>query len=1149
MKNKCIVSFFLLFAIAQNTSAQFINFYKPAGYEIAEAPQWAQKMYSDDPNVYEVDQLYNVYYETHLFEKNYHTQYYKRWRRFVAPFINENGFVVLPEVAEFNQQINTILEKRTSSSASRSSGGDWENIGPYQTYNADAGYSNDQTNVYSIDQSLSDPDILYCGTEPGEIYKSINGGASWEGVTNPYYFAGVEAIEIDPADPDIVYAANGWNVYKTSDGGTTWSTVLSLTSLWPHEILVNPSNTNIVLVAADAGLFRSEDAGVTWNTLYEDNCWDIKLKPGDDDIVYLLKNNPLEKRSEFFISDNMGATFILKDNGWYSSADAERYDGGARLAVTPADPNRIYVYLIGGSKSGDYGYIGIYRSDDGGETWYLPNGPDGSPYDSDHQNLAIGWVGWNYHQGFYNCAIMTSNDDADKILIGGLNLWKSDDGGYTFEPLGGYIADELDMHPDMQDFRATENGYWITSDGGVNFSYDFFVSDNQRRSAGIHGADYWGFGQGWNQDIFVGGLYHNGNLAYYENYGDGNFLQLGGAEPASGYVNPGNNLKVYSSDIGAVIIPESIGEPIQWGSLGLAPNESYWSAWSSEMEFDPRCYNICFLGNENKLWRSTDGATSFNVLYTFGTNVNAKVLYFEIARSNPAVMYVAQAPASGSLGDLWKTTDGGITFTELSIPPASGYRDRILLALDPENENNLYLAYPGANDGNKIFHSDDGGISWINITSDMLNGEEVRSIFYAGATDGGVYYCTNYSVYYYNNTIGWAEFSDGLPFYANTDISKPFYRDGKIRLATYGKGIWQSDLYEEPAHPVCQPMVDKLNTYCASDTFYFEDYSIINHEGATWGWVFEGGTPSSSAVRNPKVIFDGTGSHEVTLTVTDINGNASTGSLIITIDEIDQTEIAETFEDIFPPAYWTTTGINAGTGIWNKTTDAGGYDESSSSALANNYWYDLQGAYGDLRAFINLSAVTSPELFYDVAYAQYSDAYSDTLVILISMDCGETFTELYRSGGDDLSTAPDYTADIFYPDASEWRTDSLDLSIAAGAENVQIIFRNIGRWGQALYIDNVNVKGFTVGVGNTIAVKGVNIYPNPVASGNAITLSGNPEKQFSLEIFDATGKMVLKENISTGQSILLDKKIFSAGLYTFKLEGEEYMRFGKLIVM
>ncbi len=1143
-----LFTFLLVLAVVHIAQAQFIYFQKPAAYQIAQAPLWAQAMYAENPNVYEVDALYNAYYKEHKFEKSYHTQYYKRWRRFVSAYIDDSGFVALPDVEVFNAKHEFIKEKLNSSSGARSSA-NWENIGPYQVYNSDGGYSNDQTNTYAIDQSSINPDILYCGTEPGEIYKTVNGGLTWESVTYPYYFSGVEAIEIDPQDDAIVYAANGWNVHKTTDGGVTWNAVLSVTSLWPHEILVNPSNTNIVLVAGEAGLYRSEDAGASWETIYTDKCWDMKLKADDDNVVYLLKNNPAEKRSEFLVSDDMGATFTLKDNGWYSSSDPYRYDGGSRLAVTPADPNRIYAYLIGDSKDEDYGYIGIYRSDDGGETWYLPNGPVGAPYDDYHQNLAIGWVGWNYHQGFYNCALMANNDDPDKLLIGGLNLWKSDDGGYTFEPLGGYVGDVLDMHPDMQDFRATETGYWITSDGGVNFSTDFFVSDNQRRTTGIHGADYWGFGQGWNEDVTVGGLYHNGNIAQYENYGDGNYLQLGGAEPPSGYVNPGNNRKVYTSDLGGVIIPTSIGEPIEYFGVGLFPNESYWAAYSSEMEFHPATYNTVFLGNENKLWKSTDGATSFNVLYEFGANPNHEIGYFEIARSNHDVMYVAQRHNYGSAGKLWKTTDGGASFSELTIPPASGYRDRILLAVNPEDENNVYLAYPGGYDGDKVFSSDDGGVSWTNITGSTFDGEEIRSIFYAGGTDGGVYACTDYTVYYRNNTTDWFAYNEGLPFYANTDIAKPFYRDGKIRLATYGKGIWQSDLYELPAHPVAQPMVDKLSVYCEADTFYFEDHSILVHEGASWSWSFEGGSPATSSLRNPKVTFSGTGTHEVTLTVTDINGNSSTNALTVTVEGMGSSEIAETFEAEFPPAFWATTGINSGLSIWNKTTDAGGYSASTSSAVANNYWMDLGGNYSDLRAFISLMGYTDSRLTFDVAYAQYSDYYSDTLAILASADCGLTFTELYRRGGDDLASAPDYTDGVFYPEADDWRTDTIDISSMAGEESVLLAFRNIGRWGQALYIDNVNVESLVISVDDLPAAGSVNIYPNPVEAGRSVTVSGNINDAFSVEIFNTNGVMVLKETLHTNQTLLLDKSLFAAGIYSFRLKGEKFMRVGKLVVM
>lgn len=1128
------------------SQAQFIYLAPPAPTEIAEAPHWAQLMYADNPNVFTVEDAYTKYYKNHLFEKNYHTQYYKRWRRFVEPYIQTDGTYILPDAETLIAQDEIMRNKHIS--GTRSSSGDWTNVGPYQVYNQEGDFSNDQTNVYSIDQSTSNPNILYCGTEPGEIYKSTDAGATWESVTHDYYFSGVEAIEIDPTNADIVYAANGYSLFKTTNGGVTWNSMLYATGLWPHEILVNPSNTNIVIIVGENGVYRSTDAGDTWTHLFSAKAWDIKLKSDDDNTVYLLKNNATEKRSEFFVSTDMGETFILKDNGWYSSTDPSRYDGGSRIAVTPADPNRIYVYLIGDAKSGDYGYIGIYRSEDGGETWTLPNGPDGGPYNATHQNLAIGWVGWDYHQGFYNCAIMASNDDADNILIGGLNLWKSDDGGNTFTPLGGYISSTLDMHPDMQDFRANENGYWITSDGGVNYSNDFFFSENLRKSAGIHGAEYWGFGQGWNEDVTVGGLYHNGVIAFYSPYEAGNYLQLGGGEPASGYVNPGNNRKIYSTQIGSAIIPESIGEPILYGSFGIEPNESYWTAASSELEFYPSCYNICFTGKEHKLWKSEDGGSSFNALYTFGTNANASVRYIEIARNNPDIMYVTQAPAASGSGKLWKTTDGGISFSEITIPSvAGGSKDRILIAINPENPEQIYLAYPGAYDGSKIFYSDNSGTSWSNITNSILNSEDCRSISYVAGTDGGLYYATNYSIYYYNHSLGWNEFNNGLPFYTNSNILKPFYRDGKIRIATYGKGIWESALYEDPAYPIAQATVNKFNTFCATDTFYFEDYSFLNHEGATWSWTFEDATPATSDIRNPKIVFNSIGMHNATLTVTDINGNSSSNTITIEIQEVDRTNIAEDFEATFPPDYWTTSGVNSGASIWNKTDFAGGYSTSSNSALANNYDVNLEGGYSDLRAFINLEDITDPILTFDIAYTPYASGYIDSLAVLITTDCGETFTQVYYKGGFDLATAPTYSGGYFIPEDDEWRTDTILLNDFIGESNAIIAFRNIGGWGQLLYIDNVNLNGTAVSIQTPENIN-VNFFPNPVIAGNYITLSGSGLENFDVEIFNIDGKMVKKQQMHSGEKIVIDN-IFSSGIYTFKIAGDSFMRFGKIVVL
>ena len=116
------------------------------------------------------------------------------------------------------------------------------------------------------------------------------------------------------------------------------------------------------------------------------------------------------------MSVNSGLNFTVQSTGWYTSNDPVRNDGGARIGVSVADPNKVYAYLIGESKADDNGYIGVYRSDDGGVTWSLPNGPIGGPYNAVHQNLAIGSPGWQYWQGFYNCAFMVSSGDI---------LWKT----------------------------------------------------------------------------------------------------------------------------------------------------------------------------------------------------------------------------------------------------------------------------------------------------------------------------------------------------------------------------------------------------------------------------------------------------------------------------------------------------------------------------------------------------------------------------------------------------------------------------------------------------------------------------------------------------------------------------------------------------
>jgi len=1121
-----------------STAAFAQQMQKPSTTAIAELPQWAQLMYSENPNVYQVSQAYQDYYRTHTFEKNYHTQYYKRWMRQNQYLIDELGFIYTPTQVQLQNEDALYFKKQNTLKTSN-----WSIVGPITTYQEGLAQGSGQTNVYSFDQCAAQTNVCYCGTEPGEVYKSTNGGLNWTLISKTIDFgSGVTALEVHPLDPNIVIAGGDKGLFLSDDGGLTWTNTLPSTGLNVNEIYILPSNPNLILAATDKGLYRSTDAAQNWTQLYTQKSYDIKQKPGSSQTLYMLKNNPSLIRCEFFVSTDAGLTWTLQDAGWYNSTDPARIDGGGRLAVSPADPEIVYAYLIGNSKPNDYGYIGVYRSNNSGQSWGLPNGQVGGPYSTAHPNLAMGTPTWNYHQGFYNCALVANPNNANELLIGGLNLYRSSDGAGSFAAVSGYIGGPLSLHVDNQDFRVIGNHTWVTTDGGIYHSTDFMTTQPDFYMSGVHGSDYWGFDNGWNEDVLVGGLYHNGNLAYHENYGAGNFLELGGGEAPTGYVNPGDNKLTYYSDVDGKRIPATLDGAIQNASFGINPNESYWAAESTELVFHPNCYSIAYTGKDHQLYRTSDKGASFELVQTFGSNANARINYIEIASDNPQIIYLNQKAASGGIGKLWKTTDGGLTWTQLTIP--SGNSSRMLLALNPANAQELWLAYPSGANGFKVYKTMNGGGSWTNLTNSLLNNESVQALGHIAGTDGGIYVATNKAIYYRNNQTDFTLENNGLPLFTNGNILKPFYRDQKIRMATYGKGIYESNLVENPSEVIARITADKLSqtAVCAIDSFYFDDYSFLSHQGANWQWTFPTGSPSSSTLRNPAVYFQSPGQHLAILQVTDGTGQTDTDSLYVTLSMFNfQPGIQEDFQQEFLPQGWSVVDHN-GNGTWGLSTSAGGFGNSSQATFFNNYDIDAQGSYDDLIMPIETGYLSQqPYLYFDVAYARWGSGYSDSLQVVVSSDCFATEDVLYFKGGEILATSPDNQA-FFIPTNAQWRKDSVDLSAYANSGNLQIAFRNIGDWGNCLYLDNINLGSLA----NTTEIQAAKrmIYPNPACPGSSIHVSG-AEATFA-RLLDMKGKEVLQFEMNA--PIALPQEIRS-GTYLLQIHSEQLITNHSLIII
>ena len=869
------------------------SFYKTLPLLNSGDPLWVKELYSKEVNVFRLEDLYLNYYQKHPFKKNIHTQNYKYFMHQVKEqrVYNDNGTIVPTNSIELNIQLSNNQLKNENES--------WSCIGPFKTM--DEGGNKQRTshaNIFTIAQSTLNAQVVYAGGETGGVFRSFDKGEHWEPIgANVFDQGAIDVIQVDPTNERVVYVGAGHKMYKSEDGGENWSVIMTQLNLNATAIVVQDLNPDIIMITGETGLYRSENGGESWVQIISEPCWDIQLKTDDSNIAFLVQHNPASNSTIFLKSDDGGISFQQQSVGWYEPLTGVALnDGGARIAVTNADPNRIYVLVLGEENDAVYdcNYIGIYRSDDAGQSWYMPydsnldgtrNNEPGGPYGRNHWCLSSVYVTYpDYEQGFYNADIAVSDENEDLLLIGALNLYKSENGGATYKRWGGYNCNNCGpdyKHPDIQEIEMNGDDVWVASDGGIDY-YDKNLNYIRSSNNGITGTFYWGADQGWNEDIIIGGRFHNGDAVHHDQYEFGTFLYLGGAEAATGYLNRGENKKAYFSDMHyGVEVPENITDPIdRIDTYGLFPNENSDFALRSEVVSHPKYWNIVYSGLNNSLWKSTDGGKKFDELYAFGNNVNDRITGIEISRGNPDIMMVLQKIEDG--GKLWKTIDGGLTWNEINLP---AIHRKMTISLNEQNE--LYFALnTGAGSPNKIFKTTDFGLHWENLTTPTILNQWVGHLQVQEGTNGGVYLATDKNIWYRNNEhTDWQLFSTGLPL--NIFINKllPFYKDGKLRMAT-SRGIWERAFFES-SQPRAQPMASDEYIFCQRDEIQFEDHSILNHQDASWEWEFPGAiSVSSTTVRNPLVRYENPGAYEVRLKVTNAIGQESskTETVMITME-------------------------------------------------------------------------------------------------------------------------------------------------------------------------------------------------------------------------------------------------------------------------
>ena len=500
-----------------------------------------------------------------------------------------------------------------------------------------------------------------------------------------------------------------------------------------------------------------------------------------------------------------------------------------------------------------------------------------------------------------------------------------------------------------------------------------------------------------------------------------------------------------------------------------------------------------------------------------------------VAPSNNNVIYAATSNA------IHKTTNGGGNWTNITIGLPSNAITYV--SVHDLNPNFIWVSLSGFSNGNKVYKSVDGGNSWINVSGNLPN-LPINCVVYENGSNNGIYVGTDMGIYYKNDDLSlWQSYTAGLPNVIVNEL-EIHYGAGKIRAATYGRGLWESDLFVT-AQPTAQ-FFSPDTSICPGNCSRFTN--TTPNLGLQWQWYFPGGTPSTSTALNPIICYPANGSYHVSLVVSNPIGTDSVYAanyIVVQNPQIGSPPpLTEDFQSINSiPAGWSI--INDDNDVtWKHSSSVGGFGQSSSSIFLDNYSTNFKGKRDYLVSpLLDFSNVVNSEITFDVAHVQWSSARSDTLAIYYSLDCGVTRNLLWEKGSSELTTLTNYYPLFFTPTPNEWRNDTINLNALSGLSSVVLLFENKSDDGNVIYLDNINLQHvFGVGL-EEHHDNDLTVYPNPFI--NTLTIK-NSAPINHIEIYNSIGKLVLSKSVhSTSTQHVLNLNYFTSGFYLIKVSSDQ----------
>ena len=678
---------------------------------------------------------------------------------------------------------------------------DWSSLGPDFSYGGYAGIGR----LNCVAFHPTDLNTYWVGAAAGGLWVTHNVGATWTCLTDDNGVLGVSDIII-PTDFDsshTIYIATGdreiWDnrsigVLKSIDGGTTWNPTGLIYTIYDgamvNRLLIDPDNVNVLLAATTNGVYKTEDGGDTWeHQLTSTEYIDMEYKPGDFNVL-----SGSTKYGQIYYSDNGGNTWMLP----FNDPDARRIE----LAVSPNQPNFVYALAA----ADDAGLHGIFKSEDYGQTYT-------QIFYRDTANLLTWAVDGSEGggQGWYDLSLAVNPTNANTLLLGGVNTWRSIDGGVSWTIVSHWAGEQVNaVHADKHSLRYRYNGdVFECNDGGIYFSRSNGTSWADKSNGIVISQMYrLGVSQTQKGDIITG-LQDNGT----KSLSGSDWQDVIGGDGMECWIDYTDaNVQYGTLYYGALNRTDD-----HWdNAVDITPYDAGDGAWITPYAIDPVDPNIIY-GGFYEVWQTIDKGASWHPVSALGST--SLIQNLEVAPSDHQVLYISD------YNTIQRSVDTGSTWKNIrfNLPTDLGYVESI--AIKHDDPFTLWVSLSGFNSPG-VYQYSSSDSTWINISAG-LPPIPVYSVVenWQSQTELQLFAGTELGIYLKKGSDDWVPYANGLPNVRISELEMYYSSlpgESRLRAATYGRGLWESPVPTAPQGgiaitftPACynQPAIVQLADY------------------------------------------------------------------------------------------------------------------------------------------------------------------------------------------------------------------------------------------------------------------------------------------------------------------------------------------------